>query len=61
MIFDQEIYMFSKKSNLQWVQKGYPTTPLRFSLDVAIEVVEVSMKPEKYWSKKLYAKEITEY
>jgi len=54
------IGMFSKKNNLDWIQKGYPTTPLGIYLDVDIEVIKVSIEPEKYWKRKLHAKEITE-
>jgi len=59
-ITPEGINMFSKKFNQECVTKGYPTTPLGIYLDVDIEVVQVSVKPVKYWARKLYAKEITE-
>jgi len=52
--------MFSRRYNLQWVHKEYPTTPLGLYLDVDIEVVKIEMKPDKYWARKLYKKEISE-
>ena len=59
-ITPQGLNMFSKRYNLQMVQKGYPTTPLGLYLDVDIEVVKIEMKPKKYWARKLDKKEISE-